>query len=396
MLIMNSKKSYLASSQFTMNGSMIYIAKPSIGPEEIRAVKKVLERGWLGTGPVVQEFENACCDLIGCKYFIGLSSGTKALEIALMVSGSQNGDEVLVPSLTYAATIQSIINLSLKPVFVDSSLQDANMCMDDVENKITTKTRFIMPVHLRGRSCDMDTLNRISEKHNLKIIEDAAHAFASKYHDKFVGQESYLACFSFGPLKNITCGTGGGIATNDESIARFIYNYRNMGLSRSTWDRYDRNSIDSRYPWDYQVTSAGDRCYLSEINAAIGIVQLKRVNEFKNKKKRLIQTYESEFSTFNPVTTLLTDLQRDFLCIYPVLVSKEKREGLMRKLVQKGIHSSIHYPANHLQPYFKKYSNDGLKNATNLCERLITLPLFTELSEDQQAYVIDVVKRFLT
>lgn len=370
---------------------MIQISKPSIGPEEIEAAKKALQSGWLGMGPASMQFEEECAKLIGCRHFLGMSSGTRALEVAFLAAGCRPGDEVLVPSITYAATIHVILNLSLIPVFVDSARDDLNISIEDVTRKITPRTRFIAPVHYRGRSCDMEAFGTIADRHGLRIIEDAAHAFASKYKGRYVGAGSYSACFSFGPVKNITCGAGGGIATNDDSVARFIRDYRNMGVSRSTWQRFDNEEMSARNPWDFTVTRAGGRCFLPDFNAAIGLAQLGRLEEFKEKRKRMIRRYDEAFRAAKEITVLNTDPESDFLYLYTILVPESERTNLMRRLIKKEIHTSIHYPANHLQPYFKKYAASALPVAEDADKRLVTLPLFNDLSDEEQDYVIGQV-----
>lgn len=371
---------------------MINLSKPSITNSEIEEVSKVLESNWLGMGKYAHEFERECKRLIGCKHFISLSSGTRALETALVVSGCKHGDEVLVPSNTYQSAIQVILKLSLIPVFVDSDPSDLNISIEDLERKITKRTRFIMPVHFRGRSCRMDLIREIAEKNNLIIIEDAAHAFGSKYQNELVGGNSFMACFSFGPIKNITCGSGGGIATNDDSIAKKILIYRNMGVDRSTWERFSGG--EKKHSWEIEVTSAGDRCHLSDLNASIGLAQLSRLGELKKKKEAIIRNYELNLGKIPGISLLDTDVESDFLYIYVILVPEKDRHGLMVSLFEKGIHSGIHYAPNHLQPLFRKFSRGSLPIIEEMASRYLTLPSYNDLSSEDQNRVIEAISSY--
>src|ERR1043165_146223 len=218
---------------------VIKVSQPSIGAKEQAAVCNVLSTGWIGQGEQVAEFERRCKEIIGSKHFIALSSCTKAIEIALVLSGFQQGDEVIVPSVTYASVIQVIVKLGLVPVFAEIDSLHLNIDPGDVLLKITSRTRFILPLHFRGHACDTAKLKSIVPERDILIIEDAAHAFGSYESTSPVGAESYAACFSFGPLKNVCCIEGGGIATNSDDLAAKIISYRNFGMAKSTWPRYN-------------------------------------------------------------------------------------------------------------------------------------------------------------
>lgn len=355
---------------------------------------EVLESGWIGQGQRVFAFEEACKKELQAKHFIALSSCTKSIEVGLVIAGCVPGDEVIVPSLTYASVIQVIVKLGLVPVFATIEKEDLNISVNNIEQHITPKTKVVLPLHFRGHSCRIDDLQEIAAKHKLTIIEDAAHAFGSSYKGSPVGSSSYMACFSFGPLKNICCIEGGGIATNDDDVAQRILSYRNMGMARSTWHRYN-NSTGSVKPWHYEVIAPGDKCTQNDVGAAIGLMQLGRIEEIRAKKRKIIERYVSELPVEKGLEIPATDPENDFAYIFTILANASWREKLMSYLWDKGISTAVHYYPNHLQPYFAKYNRGPLPVTEDAGNRIITLPSYTDLSESDQSYIIDEIQKFV-
>src|SRR3990172_6604946 len=259
---------------------MLPVSRPSMGQEELEEVKKVFDSGWLGLGSTVFEFENVLKEYLGAKNVIAVNTGTTALHIALDAFGVGVGDEVIVPSLTFCASIQVITALRAIPVFCEVYPNSVNIDIEDVKNRITPKTKAIMPVHYCGNACDMDALLDIGKEKNIVIIEDAAHAFGSLYKDRKIGSFGDVTCFSFDPIKNITCGEGGAVVLGNDEIAEEIRRKRILGIDKDTWHRYKNERS-----WFYEVTTQGYRYHMSNINAAIGVAQFKKLDLFIEKKR---------------------------------------------------------------------------------------------------------------
>ncbi len=371
---------------------VINVSKPSIKLDDTAALEEVLASGWLGQGDKVFSFEKKCKETLHCKHFIALSSCTKAIEVALLMTGCSYGDEVIIPSLTYASVIQVILKLGLVPIFADINTRDLSIIPSDIEKKISPKTRVILPLHFRGHAYNVDAVKKIAGEYNLLIIEDAAHAFGSYYNNEPVGADTFISCFSFGPLKNICCIEGGGIATNNDEIAARILSYRSLGMDHSTWSRY--NSA-TRSPWHYRVISRGDKCELNNVNAAVGLMQLSRIDEIKRSKKIIVKNYIDALAGIEGIEIPNTDVEKDFAYIFTILVNSGIRERLMSHLWNKGISTAIHYYPNHMQPFFAKYDNGPLPGTEEIGARILTLPSYTDLTETDQSYVTEEIRKFM-
>ena len=217
------------------------VSRPSLGAEELSEIGKVFDTHWLGMGSWVQRFEEEIRSYIGAENAIAVNTGTSALHITLDALGIKNGDEVIVPSLTFAASVQAIMLTGAKPVFCDVEPDTLNMNLADAAKCISSRTKVIMPVHYSGLACDMRGIMELAKKNHLKIVEDAAHAFGSSYEGRKIGSFGDAACFSFDPIKNITCGEGGAVTTGDNRLARMIYKKRVLGIDKDTWSRYNHN-----------------------------------------------------------------------------------------------------------------------------------------------------------
>lgn len=367
---------------------MLPVSRPSIGFEELEEVKKVFDTGWLGLGSTVFEFENKIKDYIGAKHVLAVNTGTTALHIALDAYGIKDGDEIIVPSLTFCASIQVITALGARPVFCEINPDNLNMDVADVKKRITVKTKAIMPVHYCGQACDMDALMDIGKNQNIFIIEDAAHAFGSSYKDKKIGSFGDATCFSFDPIKNLTCGEGGAVALSDDAIAEVIGTKRILGIDKDTWHRY-RNERT----WFYEVTMQGYRYHMSNINAAIGITQFKKVALFIQKKKEIVQKYNDAFMNIDGLRILSWDLKETAPFTYIVRVLNGAREDLIDFLKEKGVGTGIHYIPNHLQPFFKPFAT-SLPVTEQIGEEILTLPLYYDMTDEQVSTVIEAVNDF--
>lgn len=366
----------------------IPVSRPSIGQEELYEVEKVFSTGWLGLGSSVFEFENQLKDYLGAKHVLAVNTGTTALHIALDAFGIKEGDEVIVPSLTFCASVQVITALGASPVFCEINPDNLNIDISDVGRKITEKTKAIMPIHYCGQACDMDALIEIGKSRNIAIIEDAAHAFGSSYKSKKIGSLGDATCFSFDPIKNITCGEGGAIALSDDKIAEIIRTKRILGIDKDTWHRYKNERA-----WDYEVTMQGYRYHMSNINAAIGMAQLEKIESFIKRKKMIVQKYNDAFSRIDGLKVLSWNLKETAPFTYILRVLNSKRKKLIDFLKEKDIGTGIHYIPNHLQPFFKPFTT-SLPVTEQIGEEILTLPLYYDMTDEQVSDVIEGVCDF--
>lgn len=367
---------------------MLPVSRPSIGLEELEEVKKVFSTGWLGLGSTVFDFENKVKEYLSAKNIIAVNTGTTALHIALDAFGISEGDEVIVPSLTFCADIQVITALKASPVFCEVDPNTLNIDVEDVKQRITSKTKAIMPVHYCGNACDMDSLLNIGKEHNITIIEDAAHAFGSSYKGEKIGSFGDVTCFSFDPIKNITCGEGGAVVLSDDNITEEIRRKRILGINKDTWHRYK-----NKRNWFYEITTQGYRYHLSNINAAIGLVQLKKLNKFIEKKRNIVKLYNEHFKDFEGIKLIEWNLNETAPFAYIFRVLNDKRDQIMDFLKEKGVGTGVHYMANHMQPYFLRYATP-LPVTEKVCNEILTLPLYYDMKDSEIDLVIKSVVDF--
>jgi perosamine synthetase len=367
---------------------MIPIQRPSTGPEELEEIRKVLETGWLGMGSPVFEFENQLAAYLGTDHVVAVNTGTTALHIALDAFGVGPGDEVIVPSLTFCASAQAITATGAAPVFCDVEADTLNVDVRDVENRITARTKAVMPVHYCGTACDMKGLLRLREKHGFLLIEDAAHAFGSAYQGRKIGTFGDATCFSFDPIKNITCGEGGAVAVSDRMVADKMRLKRNLGISKDTWNRYKEGR-----PWFYEVTSQGYRYHMSNINAAIGLAQLRKLDRFVSRKRDIVARYNESFRELPNMSLLDWNLVETAPFMYILRIIDGRRDALIDHLASKGVGSGVHYIPNHIQPFFATHACE-LPVTEKIWKEIITLPLHCEMTDEDVEKVIGAVRDY--
>lgn len=376
--------------------SLIF-GNPQILQPEIDEVVDSLKSGWLGTGPKVARFEESFREYIGCKHAKALNSCTASLYLSLIVSGINQG-EVITSPLTFSATANTIIHAGAKPVFVDVDKKSGNIDVEGIEESITKNTKAILPVHLYGRPCEMDGITEIAEKNNLIVIEDAAHAIEAKYKGKKIGTISDFTCFSFYSTKNVVCGEGGIVATNNEEYAEKVECYGLHGLSKGAWKRYRDEGFKH-----YEVICPGYKYNMMDLQAAIGIHQLNRVEGNLKKRERIWKTYDKAFSML-PVTTPLPPEKntRHARHLYTLLLNLEElnadRDTIQNALYKENIGTGIHFISLHLHNYYKKTFNlnpNDFPNAKYISERTLSLPLSPKLSEKEVGEVIHAVEKVL-
>ena len=325
---------------------------------------------------------------MGVRRALTTANGTVALHLALAALGIGPGDEVIVPSNTYIATWLAVTQTGATPVPVEPDVQSYNLDPTRIEAAITPATKAIMPVHYCGNSCDMDELLKIGKENNIFIIEDAAHAFGSSYKGRKIGSFGDATCFSFDPIKNITCGEGGAVVLSNDTIAESMRRKRILGIDKDAWHRYE-----GERSWFYEVTTQGYRYHMSNINAAIGLAQLRKFDILSEKRKHITNGYNERLNGIKGIKLIRWDLKETVPFMYIIHVQDGKRDELMNFLNGKGIVTGVHYIANHIQPYFSKYSNP-LPVTESVWEDILTLPLYPDMTDKDLAFVVDSIKTF--
>jgi len=371
---------------------LIPISRPSLGPEELAAVQSVLESGWLGLGAVTAQFENELMRFIdssGGTSAVAVNTGTTAMHLALEAVGIQEGDEVVLPALTFVATVQVVTALGATPVFCDVQEDTMNLDFLDLDRCFSPRTRAVIPVHFRGQACDMESILKACKERNVRVIEDAAHAFGSRYKDQKIGAFGDISCFSFDPIKNITCGEGGAITTRDQELSDRLKRKRILGINKDTWSRHHQGES-----WIYDVGEQGFRYHMPNMNAAIGLVQLRKFTALQSRKNQIAQIYDEAFRSLPGFKILPTNYQETALFNYVIRVHDQKRESLMNFLKERGIDSGVNYIPVHHFTFFKCFAQRPLPNTDLLYDQVLTLPLFAGMTDTEIEKVVDAVKQW--
>jgi dTDP-4-amino-4,6-dideoxygalactose transaminase len=349
---------------------MITIAKPLIGDEEINAVVEVMRSGVIAEGKVVAEFEAAFAEFTGTRYAVAVNSGTAALHCALLASGVGTGDEVITTPFTFIATANSILHAGARPVFADICEDTFNIDVDSVAQKITNRTKAIMPVHLYGHPADMKPLCELAEEHDLQIIEDACQAHGAEYHGKKVGSFK-VGCFSFYPTKNMTTGEGGIITTDDEEIAERARVIRNHGSNR----RYYHDVL-------------GYNLRMTNISAAVGLEQLKKLPDFNKRRQSNAKLLTEKISSFVRTPVVQKHCTHVFHQ-YTIRVDSGKRDSVVESLLQKGVGANIYYPVPvHRQELYRRLGyRERLPVAEKASTEVLSLPIHPSVTKEELEYM---------
>jgi dTDP-4-amino-4,6-dideoxygalactose transaminase len=357
---------------------MIRIASPSIGNEEIKAVREVLKSGMLAQGQKVKEFEEKIAEYVGVKYAIATSSGTTALHTALLAVGIKPGDEVITTPFTFIATANSILYCNAKPVFVDVDEKTFNIDAEKIEEKITGKTKAVLPVHLYGQPADMEKILEICKSHNLLLIEDAAQALGAEFKGKKVGSFGDCAIFSFYPTKNITTGEGGMVVTDDEKIAERCRKIRNHG-------EYQRYFVDL-LGYNYRMT---------DIAAAIGLAQLKKLENLNKKRIKNAKFLTKHLKDIDGIEVPFVD-KRVKHVFHQYTIKTSRRDELKEFLEKKGIQSVVYYPLPiHKQKFYQDLGyTDSLPVAEELSKKVLSLPVHPNLKKEDLKFIVESMREF--
>lgn len=376
-------------------------ALPDIGEDEIAEVVHALRSGWITTGPKTKQFEQDFSGLFDAgAESIAVNSATAGLHIALEAVGVSSGDEVITTPYTFTATAEVIRYLGAHPVFVDIDPGTFNIDPTKIEAAITSKTKAIIPVHFAGLACDMSEILRIARKHNLKVIEDAAHALPTRYQGKLIGDlESDVAVFSFYATKTITTGEGGMVVTRNPEIAARCRMMRLHGISRDAFDRY----TSTKPAWHYEVVAPGFKYNMTDLAAGMGIHQLKKAWAFQQRRQAMAERYDRELAGL-PITLPPQANQGDVHAWHLYVIQLQANAGISRdrfieEMIKKGIGCSVHFIPLHLHPYWRdtyKLKQEDFPNALAVYQSAVSLPLYTKMTDDDQARVIAAIKEILS
>lgn len=385
-------------------------AIPECGDDEIREVVKVIRSGWLTTASRCAQFEKDFSKFIGVKHALAVNSATAALHLGMEALGIKAGDKVLVPTFTFTATAEVVRYLGADPIFVDCDRETFCINTLNIEKALTAQgTRFnaqelkaIIPVHFGGHPCDMGSLLKFTKENNLKVMEDAAHAIPTRYKGNLIGTFCDITCFSFYANKTMTTGEGGMLCTDSDEIANRVKVMRLHGINRDVWDRFSTGAS-----WEYNVIAPGFKYNMPDINAALGIHQLKKVELFRKKREKIAKSYFRELHNIPGLTLpqIHCKMGDHSWYIFVILIDPDKSKGgisrddFVNEMTKRNIGTSVHYKPLHRMSYYKnKY---GLKfkmfpNAEWVFKRCVSIPIFSAMANEQVEFVIESIKDIMT
>jgi len=395
-----------------MARSFLPFALPSIGEEEISEVVETLRSGWITTGPRAQRFEEEFAQYVGCKHAIAVNSCTAALHLGLHAVGLKPGDRVITTPFTFAATAEVIHYFGAEPIFVDIDARTLNIDPEAIRDRLKKERRkervkAIIPVHIGGHPCDMDSILEIARPYELKMVEDAAHALPTRYKGRMVGTIGDITAFSFYANKNITTGEGGMAATDNDEYAAAMQVMRLHGISRDSWKRYTAGGN-----WYYEIHQPGFKYNLTDIAAAIGIHQLKKCDQFRKRREEIARTYHQGFAQIEEISLP----SWDFDCpdvgekngmqhawhLYLIRLNRKKmtitRGEFVEALRQRRIGTSVHFIPLHMQPFYRErygYRDRDFPNARAAYEGIVSLPIYPKMTDVDVNYVVSAIKEIV-
>ena len=382
----------------SMNGGFLVYGSPAIEETEIQEVVACLRSGWLGTGPKVAQFEEDFKRYKGARCAIAVNSCTAALHLSMLAAGLQPGDEVITTAMTFCATVNAIIHAGLKPVLADIDAVTMNLDPEQVAHKITERTRAIVPVHFAGRPCPMDTIMDIARHHGLKVIEDCAHAIETEFRGQHAGTFGDFGCFSFYATKNIVTGEGGMVITNDQEGAARIKRLALHGMTQDAWRRFG----DEGYK-HYHVVDCGFKYNMMDLQAAIGIHQLRRVELYASRRQAIWNRYTKAFSDL-PLTVPapIEPETRHARHLYTILVDQARcgidRDAFLQAMTARNIGVGVHYLSLPEHPFYQErfgWRPEDYPQAMRIGRQTVSLPLSAKLKEGDVDNVIRAVEGVL-
>lgn len=365
--------------------------KHCIEDDDIEAVGRALKRDYIATGPGIAEFEEAFAKYVGSKYAVALSSGTAALHACCFAIDIKPGDEVITTPLTFAASANCVLYCGGTPVFADVDPYTYNISPEEIEKHITDKTRAIIPVHFTGQPCDMDHIHEIARKHNLFVIEDAAHATGAEYNGRKIGSISDMTIFSFHPVKHMTTCEGGMVTTNNEELYKKIRAFRAYCITKDPELLEDKEDG----PWHYEMQGLGYNYRISDVMCALGTSQLKKIDRFVNRRREVAGRYNEEMKNFEHIVLpYQAEGCKSSWHLYTILIKDGKRREAYLKLKEAGIGVDVHYLPVYKHPYYQKHGYRDVKCpcAELIYDQILSIPVFYKLTEEEQTYVIQAVR----
>ncbi len=376
-----------------MNSTYIPYGRQHVDEDDIRAVVEVLKSDWLTTGPKVDEFEEAVCAFTGAEHGVAVSSGTAALHSAMYAIGIGPGDEVIVPTMTFAATANCVVYQGGRPVFADVEAETLLINPSLIEELITPKTKAIIAVDYAGQPCDYDQLREIADRHGLILVADACHSLGGKYKGRSVGTLADMTIFSFHPVKHITTGEGGMVVTDNPKNAARMRTFRNHGMSN------DHHARRARGTWHYEIHELGFNYRISDIQCALGISQLNKAAQWLCRRQEIATVYDASFSALPGVAPLKMNPDTEHAYHLYVLTidgkkPESKREKFFQGLAKKGIRAAVHYYPVHLQPLYRRWyqtKKGDCPVAENIYYKIVSLPIFPSLRQKEIKRIIETV-----
>lgn len=389
-------------SNFVKRDAFIPYNLPDLTDEEIDEVAATLKSGWVAKGPRTVKFEQEFAQHVGAKHAVAMNSCTAALHVALLSAGIGPGDEVITTPMTFASTASTVIHCGATPVFADIDYRTGCIDPDEIEKKITPKTKAVVPVHYSGQVCDLDRIYKIADKYGLFVSEDAAHALESRYKGRLIGNKlKGTAAYSFYATKNLTTGEGGMLATDSDEIDAKARIWAGQGMSHNAWNRYAKGGT-----WQYDICEPGFKYNMFDIQAALGLVQLSRLDSMQARRLKIAEKYQREFAKIDAVEPPFVPGYAEHswhlyvLRIVPELLTID-RDRFIVELNERNVGTSVHFiPVTYMSAYTKRFGfkKGDFPNAEKHFERLISLPLYPTLTEEQSDYVVaavrDIVEKF--
>lgn len=364
--------------------------KHCIEDDDIEAVSMALKRNYIATGPGIADFEEAFARYTGAKYAVAMSSGTAALHACCFAIDIKPGDEVITTPLTFISSANCVLYCGGTPVFADVDMNTYNIMPEEIEKHITDKTKAIIPVHFTGQPCEMKQINDIARKHNLYVIEDAAHAIGAEYRGQMIGSISDMTIFSFHPVKHMTTCEGGMVTTNNEELYKKIKAFRAYCIIKDPELLEDTGDG----PWHYEMQELGYNYRISDVMCALGISQLKKIDNFINRRKEIAKRYNEEMKDFNHIVLpYQAEGCNSSWHLYTILIKDGKRREAYMKLKEAGIGVDVHYLPVYRHPYYRKhgYKDVVCPNAEAIYDQILSVPIFYKLTDDEQTYVIEQI-----
>ena len=369
-------------------------AKPDVDGHEINAVTNVIASGWLTTGPKTREFEATFADYVGAKHAVAINSATAAMHLALEATGIEAGDEVITTTMTFAATAEVVRYFNARPVLVDIQADTFNIAVDQIEGAITEKTKAIIPVHVGGQAAELDAIQHTADRHGLTVIEDAAHALPTRYKDRMIGSISDFTAFSFYATKTLATGEGGMLTTDNDEWADRCRVMSLHGISKDAWKRYT-----SEGSWYYEIVAPGFKYNMTDVAAAMGLVQLSKLEKMNDRRVEIAQQYDAAFSEHPALEPPVKSPDSTHpYHLYVLRLNLEAlridRNAFIEQLREANIGCSVHWIPLHMHPYYREtygYKPEDFPVAYATYQRIISLPIYSAMSDQDVADVIVAV-----